>query len=191
MSMTTKGKVQSSKRRRMICAVALVAGVATQAIAASPGVALADGARHNHHHRRSADVTFTKWVVEGPADPSTLAGVLMVGVVGGDVGDGRFAGEVLRDDTTSKPGFWLARVRYEFHGSEHSFVADVRVTEDDTKTPITATIRGVVARGWLKGAHVTGEYTQQISCPIPTPGNVFGTICWQGTLHLQLGHGED
>jgi hypothetical protein len=190
MRTTTKGKIQSSKSRRMICGLALMASVATPAIAASPGVALADGARHSHHHHRSADVTFTKWVVEGPADPSTLAGVLMVGVVGGDVGDGRFAGEVLGDDTTSKPGFWLARVRYEFHGSEHSFVADVRVTEDDRQTPITATIRGVVARGWLKGAHVTGEYTQTAACPIPTPGNVLGAVCWQGTLHLQLGHGH-
>ena len=111
----------------------------------------------------------------------------MAGVIGGDVGPGRFAGEVLSGDITSEPGFWLAHVRYEFHGLRHSFIADVQVTEDDTKLPITATIRGVVAQGWLKGTLVTGEYTQRDSCPIPTPGNVFGTICWQGTLHLQRG----
>lgn len=80
---------------------------------------------------------------------------------------------------------WLAHVRYEVHGSKHSFVADVRVTEDDTKFPITATIRGVVAQGWLNGTRVTGQYAQIDSCPIPTQGNVFGTICWQGTLHVQ------
>jgi hypothetical protein len=108
-------------------------------------------------------------------------------VVAGDVGDGRFAGEVLSDDTTSMPGFWLANVRYEFYGSEHSFITHLRVTKDDTKLPITATIRGVVTKGWLKGARVTGEYTQHDSCPVPTPGNVFGAICWQGSLHLQLG----
>jgi hypothetical protein len=37
----------------------------------------------------------------------------------------------------------------------------------------------------LKGAQVTGQYRQWDTCPIPTPGNVLGTICFQGTLHLQ------
>ena len=111
----------------------------------------------------------------------------MAGVVAGDAGSGSFAGEVLSGDTTSEPGFWLAHVRYEVNGSKHSFVTDVRVTEDDTKLPITATISGIVTQGWLKGTRVTGEYTQIDSCPIPTPGNVFGTICWQGTLHVQRG----
>jgi hypothetical protein len=115
----------------------------------------------------------------------------MIGVIGGDTGDGNFAGEVLSDDTTSNPGFWLAHVRYEFYGSEHSFILDVRVTEDDTKSPITATLRGVVTKGWLKGARMTGEYTQRNACPIPTPGNVFGAICWQGTVHLEPRHGDD
>lgn len=183
------GHSRSGRGRSVVFGLVLIAGYAVQSVAMSHGVAVADGGRD--HHRRSADVTFTKWVVRGPADPSTLAGVLMVGVVGGDVGDGRFAGKVLSDDTLSVPGFWLARVRYEFRGTEHSFVTNIHVTEDDTKLPITATIRGVVTKGWLTGARVTGEYTQQTSCPIATPGNVFGTICWQGTLHLQAGHGDD
>ena len=41
---------------------------------------------------------------------------LMTGVVGGDVGRGRYAGEIISDDTTSRPGFWLGHVTYEFHG---------------------------------------------------------------------------
>jgi hypothetical protein len=181
--LTIEGKVRSSRSRRMVAALVMVAGLATPAIAVGHGVALADGGREH----RIADVSFTKWATGLPSDPSTRAGVIMVGVVGGDVGPGHFAGEVLSGDITSEPGFWLAHVRYEFYGRKHSFIADVQVTEDDTKLPITATIRGVVARGWLKGTRVTGEYTQRDSCPIPTPGNVFGTICWQGTLHLQRG----
>ena len=173
----------------MIFALVMVAGIATQSIAVSSGVALADGGPD--HQPRSADATFTKWAVRGPTGPGSLAGVLMIGVVGGDVGPGRFAGEVLSDDTVSKPGFWLAHVRYELYGNEHSFIADIQVTEDDTKVPITATIRGVVAHGWMKGARVTAEYTQIDACPIPTPGDVFGTICWQGTIHLQRGHGDN
>jgi hypothetical protein len=46
----------------------------------------------------------------------------------------------------------LGHARYEFHGSKHSFVADVHPTQNDTITPVTATIEGVVIKGWMKGA---------------------------------------
>lgn len=184
MTTTTDRKIQP-RTRRIAFGLALVAGLAIQSIAVSPGVALADGGRD--HHRRAADVTFTKWIISLPADPSTQAGVLMAGVVGGDVGLGRYAGLIFSDDTTSRPGFWLGQVRYEFHGSKHSFVADLRITEDDRTLPTTATIRGVVTRGWLKGARVTGQYTVVDSCPIPTPGNVYPPSCIPGSLHLHRG----
>lgn len=163
----------------VVAAAGLVAFAQARPAAASP----AGGPRS------SADVTFTKWVTSLPTDPSTLAGVSMVGVVGGDVGTGAFAGTVLRDNTRAKPGFWLAQALYGFNGSEHSFVAHNFITENDTASPITATIRGTVVDGWMRGARVTGEYRQWDTCPMPTPGNVFGSVCFQGTLHLQFGHG--
>jgi hypothetical protein len=135
---------------------------------------------------RTADVTFTKWVTTLPADPSTLAGVAMAGVVDGDVGSGAYVGLVIRDDTTSEPGYWLGQAIYGFNGSTHSFVAYNLITENDTTTPVTATIRGEVVHGWMRGAQVTGGYTQLDPCPIPTPGNVFGAVCFQGSLHLRL-----
>ncbi len=177
-------RVHSNRRRRLV--FALLVGASALSIALDSGVASARAGRHH----RSADATFTKWIVKPPADPSTAAGVLMAGVVGGDVGPGRYAGEVLGDDTTSKPGFWLLHARYEFYGSRHSFVADLHITENDTITPITATIRGVVTSGWLRGARVTGQYRRWDSCPIPTPGNVVGTTCYEGKLHLQSGDRE-
>ncbi len=73
------------------------------------------------------DVTFTKWATSSPTNPPSLAGVSMAGVVGGAVGEGRFAGQVLRDDL-SEPGFWRAIARYKFIGEEHSFTALVFVT---------------------------------------------------------------
>jgi hypothetical protein len=165
-------------------AVAVAASFAVVAQARPEGTASPAGGR-NH---RSADVTFTKWATSPGPDPSTAAGTGMVGVVGGDVGEGTFAGLVLRDNTTSKPGFWLGQALYGFFGSEHAFVARNFITEDDRDpSSITATIRGVVIVGWMKGARVTGQYTQHDTCPIPTPGNVLGTACWEGTLHLQLG----
>jgi hypothetical protein len=163
----------------VVAASFAVVAQARPAATASPAVGRSD---------RTADVTFTKWVTSLGPDPSTTAGTSMVGVVGGDVGPGAYAGIVFSDDTTSMPGFWLGHALYGFFGSEHSFVADNVITENDTVSPITATIRGRVILGWMKGARVTGEYTQHDTCPIPTPGNVFGDPgpCWQGTLHLQL-----
>jgi hypothetical protein len=169
-----------------------VIGLALVLVAAASFAVVAQArpaARLSHDggwHHRGADVTFTKWVTSLPADPSTLAGVSMLGVVGGDVGPGVYHGTVIRDDTTSKPGFWLAQALYGFYGSKHSFVAYNFITENDTVTPNTATIRGIVVQGWMKGARVTGGYTTMDPCPIPTPGNVFGTVCFQGSLHLEL-----
>ena len=108
----------------------------------------------------------------------------MAGVVGGDVGPGTFVGRVIGGDVTSRAGFRPGHARAEFHGSKHSFVADVYPTENDLITPIAATIEGVVIRGWMKGARVTGQYTLLDTCAIPTPGNVFALSCIPGTLHL-------
>jgi hypothetical protein len=171
-----------SRGTRLVLVLAVF--IATLSISLSSGVALADGGRHQH----GADATFTKWATSLPADPSTSAGVRMTGIVGGDVGPGRYTGEILSDDTTSQPGFWLGHVRYELHGSRHTVIADLHITEDDRSPAlITATIDGVVTEGWLEGAHVTGQYRQWDTCPIPTPGNVYGTVCFQGTLHFEHG----
>jgi hypothetical protein len=174
---------------RYIIAVAVAVATATSlavvAQARTAGTARPDGSRG----QRSADVTFTKWLTSLPNAPSA-AGASMAGVVGGDVGPGTFAGIVFTEDTTSRPGFWLARAFYGFIGSKHSFVAYNHITENDGVSPITATIRGVVIAGWMKGARVTGEYTLLETCPIPTPGNVFAPSCFQGTLHLRRGHDD-
>ncbi len=175
------------RSRRVVASLVLAAVLAAVPMSVT-SAALADGSGDHH---RDADVTFTKWITSLPADPSTLAGVHMAGVVGGDVGRGRYRGRVLGDDTTSRPGFWLGHARYGFHGSRHAFIANVHITENDTVNPVTATIRGKVTRGWLRGARVTGHYTQHDSCPIATPGNVLGTICFKGALHLELADRDD
>ena len=134
-------------------------------------------------------VTFTKWATSPPVNPPSSVGIYFAGVVGGDVGSGRLAGEVL-SDSQMVARFWLGHARYEFYGEKHSFIADIHVTENHTTDPATAVINGVVTQGWLKGAQVTGEYTVMPVCPIATPGNVFGTLCFQGTLHIDGGSGQ-
>ncbi len=177
------------KRMKHMLALAVAGvvavGTAVSLSAATPSGSAADGVS-DHGGHRSADVTFTKWVTSNPVNSSTLAGVSMTGVVGGDVGPGVFRGAVTRDDSKSKPNFWLAQALYGFNGGEHSFVAYNFITENDKANPVTARIRGIVNGGWMTGARVSGEYTQLDPCPVPTPGNVFGRVCFQGTLHLRL-----
>jgi hypothetical protein len=172
--------IPSIKGLRVFLALVLVSAfTALAAVSPMQSVLAAAGDVQGHTY----NVTFTKWVATLPANPPSNAGISMPGVAGGDVGNGRFLGKVLSDDL-SVSGFWLGHARYEFYGEGHSLIADVHVTENDTANPATAAITGVVTQGWLGGAQLTGEYTVMPVCPIATPGNVFGTLCFQGTLHI-------
>jgi hypothetical protein len=161
----------------MVFGLALVAGVVGLTLSLSSGAALADGGEHHHdqHQHSSADVTFTKWLV------SAAGG--MEGVVGGDVGTGTYAGQILSlvDDGTTT----AIVADYHINGRKHSLTARVNVAQSDATG--VAAITGVVTKGWLKGARLTGEYTVMPVCPIATPGNVLGTLCFQGTLHIERG----
>lgn len=139
-------------------ALPLIAVVTLLALALSAGVASADGRRHH----RDAENTFTKWLTTFPA---------MAGVVGGDVGAGTYAGEILKytPGTTT-----VIEALYHFNGSKRSFTALVHVEQ----TGLKAKISGVVTDGWLKGHQVKGGYTQ-ITCT-EAPG---GT-CFRGTLDI-------
>jgi hypothetical protein len=157
-------------------------------LASALGTGSASASWHQHHwHVRTADVTFTKWLVELPARPSTMAGIHMKGIVGGDVGTGLYRDRVISDDPVTQPGVWHVRARYDFLGRDHRLIADMQITEDDRGALATTTIKGFVTAGWMAGASVTGQYTQHDICPIATPGNVFGTTCFVGKLHLRGG----
>jgi hypothetical protein len=111
----------------------------------------------------NTEITFTKWITTAPN---------MAGIVGGEVGDGAFAGEIL--DRVPGDDFTSIEALYHINGGDHSFTAHVFVKQNMV-TKI-ATIRGVVTDGWLKGRQVSGSYIV-ISCPDQTNG-----VCFQGTL---------
>ena len=113
--------------------------------------------------------TFTKWVT-GPGTAPVLAN--MGGVVGGDVGDGTFTGEVLTKTPTDTGA--VINALYHFTGSERAFTANVHVVQEGLK----ATITGRITDGWLHGSLVTGEYTQT-TCPDSPAAE---QTCFQGTL---------
>jgi len=124
--------------------------------------------------------TFTKWVTTSPPAADVVAN--MVGVVGGDVGTGRYTGEVL--SVNSVGNITSIHALYHFNGSKHAFTAELNVTQDESAG--TATITGHITEGWLKDASVTGGYTVLAVCPIETPDNAQGTVCYQGALHVHV-----
>ena len=158
-------KLRSFKGWRMLLALMLVLSFA----AAPAQLALADAGGVKGH---TFDVTFTKWISSYPN---------MVGVVGGAVRTGTFAGEILNLSTVGN--FTNIEAMYHMNGSRHSFTAHVYVTQNNVTG--MATITGRVTAGWLKGAPVTGEYKVWASCPLTPPGS--STMCFQGTLHIQRG----
>jgi hypothetical protein len=161
---TAETKVRSIKGWRMLLAVMLVAAFAALSGTGSTQTALADAGGVQGH---IFDVTFTKWITIFPN---------MAGVVGGDVGKGTFAGEILNIGTVGD--ITSIEALYHVNGRKHSFTAHVYVTQDNAIN--MAVIIGSVTAGWQKGAPVTGEYKVWATCPVEG-GN---SPCFQGTLHV-------
>ena len=131
----------------LLLALVVAAGIAAGALR-SPPVRPPGGSA-------IAQNTFTKWAT-GSGDAPVLAN--MAGVVGGAVGDGTFAGEVLAR-TPNATGAVLDAF-YHFTGSGHAFTALVHVVQ----TGLEAEITGRITDGWLYGSDVAGAYTQT-TCP--------------------------
>jgi len=147
-------------------ALALLAGVTFMGLSLRPGEASAN----DDWDQSDAENTFTKWLTTYPN---------MAGVVGGDVGRGTFAGEILNLTPGSASSPTFIEANYHFNGKHHSFTAHVFVSQLGLK----AVIIGVVTDGWLKGNTVEGEYTQ-IKCS----HDHTTTDCFQGTLDILRGH---
>ena len=160
----------------VVVIVVLVAGFAILASSSGMLAVFADSGGADN----KASVTFTKWVTAPGTAPVLFN---MAGVVSGDVGGGKYVGEVLNLDQ-STPGITKIQALYHINGGTHQFTADLRVTQDDKKG--TADIKGVVTEGWLKGAQVQGEYQVIAPCGIiNAQTGPFGDTCFQGTLHIQ------
>jgi hypothetical protein len=165
---TMATRIRLSKGWIIVIGLALVAAIA--------GSAMAYIGAKGH----TFNDTFTKWVTTSPPAAGVVAN--MVGVVGGDVGPGVYAGEILTMNTVGTTT--SIHALYHFKGSKHSFTADVKITQNDSAG--TAVIAGKVTDGWLKGASVTGGYNVLNTCPMKTLDNAYGTVCFQGALRIQV-----
>lgn len=164
---TSHARTTSWTRGHRVRAGALLAGAMLLALSLGPGTVLADGGRDH----RTAENTFTKWISSYPA---------MAGVVGGDVGHGTYAGEIL-SLTVTGTGLEIDAA-YHFGGSRHGFTALVHVVQTGFTDGSTAVITGEVTDGWLRGNAVDGGYTQ-VSCAQGT--------CYEGTLDILRGSRSD
>ena len=169
-NLKNEGTKNATTRIRLSKGWSIVIGLVLAAAIAGSALAFSGNAKGH-----TFDDTFTKWVTDATAG-------VMVGVVGGDVGPGTYAGQILAMDTVGNTT--TIHAIYHFNGSKHAFTADVNITQDESAG--TAVITGVVTDGWLKGASVTGEYNVRNPCPIDTPANAFGTMCFQGALHINV-----
>jgi len=143
-----------------ILGLALLAGFAVSTYSQGTPVASADGFGRT-------EVTFTKYVTTFPN---------MAGVVGGDIGNGAFVGEVLNAEPFADGKIVKLTADYHLNGSVHQSTARVTVWQFDNQF---AVISGAVTSGWRQGALVYGTYKVLSTCPVNPAGP-----CFQGTLYF-------
>ena len=153
-------KFKVSRYLAAILGLALLAGFGVATQSQVTPVASADGFGRT-------EVTFSKGVTTFPN---------MTGVVGGDVGNGTYAGEIITYDPTIGSGK-ITRITADYHlnGSLHQSTARVTVWQFDNQFAI---ITGAVTSGWRQGAFVYGTY--KVVADVPG-------VCCQGTLYLAGG----
>jgi hypothetical protein len=156
-------KLRLSRYFAAILGLAIIAGIGVAIHSTGTPVASADGFGRT-------EVTFTKWVNGFPN---------LVGISGGDVGNGTFAGTVItRDPTLGNGQITKITAEYRFMGSTHSSVASVHVWQFGTSFSV---INGAVTSGWKQGATVYGMY-RVIPCAEAPSGT-----CFQGRLFFAGG----
>jgi hypothetical protein len=153
-------KLRLSRYFAALLGLALLAGFGAATHSQGTPVASADGFGRT-------EVTFTKWISTYPN---------MTGVVGGDVGAGTYAGEIItRDPTLGGGKVTLITADYHFTGSAHSSNARMTIWQFDNQF---AVLSGAVTSGWRQGASVFGIY-RVIQCTQAASGT-----CFQGTLYF-------
>lgn len=146
--------------------LALIATIALVILTLGAGGVLANSGRPHV----VAQNTFTKWITAQLNLPGDVKD--MAGVVGGDVGDGAFAGTVL--SAAGIPGGFALNAIYGFNGSDHSFKALMHIEQ----VGANAVLVGVVIDGWMKGHLVEGAYVMG-SCD-----HGINNTCFSGTLDI-------
>ena len=151
--------------------------------------------------QRPVEVAFTKWrTAQIPPLPAVAVRSLFAGIVGGDLGEGDFVGEVIDrkvstpctafQPTPCTPGIEPATITgsiialhaiYEVQVGEHSFTALIQGGTNGVTT--AALLNGVILAGWRTGAPVHVAF-QTISSCTDRDGGTHGP-CFQGTIRIE------
>jgi hypothetical protein len=170
------------KRLRIVSRAALFVSAIVLALQISP--ARAGGGQETSGGNRPAEVTFTKWVLNG--------GPFMAGVTGGDI-EGAFVGEVFANVPSTRIPSLVSRIEviYEVQAeNEHrSFTALIRGGQGKPGgigLGSKAFLDGRILIGWRTGAQVHVEWVAkqgEEDCPSPPAGA--GALCFVGTMTIE------
>jgi hypothetical protein len=159
-----------------------------------PGMPVPSTDTARNRRRGPVEITFAKWrTAQIPPPPAVTVRSLFAGIVGGDLGAGKFVGEVL-DRKVSTPcsfseppctpetpatitGSIIAlQAIYEVQAGEHSFIALIQGGTNGVTG--AALLHGVVLSGWRTGAKVHVAFQTTTNCTgAPNTGT-----CFQGTI---------
>ena len=146
--------------------------------------------------RGPVEVIFTKWrtAVVVPPPPEVGTRSLFAGIVGGDLSEGQFVGEVLDREVSTPctaspctPGTTPPTITgsiaslqaiYEVQAGEHSFIALIQ----GGSTSLGGRLEGVIVSGWRLGAHVRVAFDTLSSCT-DRDGVAHGP-CFDGTIRV-------
>jgi hypothetical protein len=122
--------------------------------------------------RGAVVIAFTKWVVDDSALPYP-----MVGYIGGDANNRRFAGDVLEQHVSPTFGILRLEAIYQVQAGHRTFTALIQGGAS-AATGI-GILDGVVLNGWRTGARVHVEF-QAVGCPEAPSGT-----CFRDTIHVE------
>jgi DNA-binding SARP family transcriptional activator len=120
-------------------------------------------------HVPVVELTFTKWINAYPA---------MAGFTSN--GPGTLSAEVLSRIDDGAETHLVARYEVTDPSGSHSFKAVLQGKADDSTG--TYNLNGVVAWGWMTGAHVHATFQRIMPCQY---GKI--NVCFQGTIQIQRG----
>ena len=122
--------------------------------------------------RGAVEIAFTKWVVDDSALPYP-----MVGYIGGDASNRRFAGDVLEQHVSPTFGILRLEAIYQVQAGNRTFTALIQ--GGASAATGVGILDGVILNGWRTGARVHVEF-QAIGCTEAPNG-----LCFRGTIYVE------
>jgi hypothetical protein len=123
-----------------------------------------------------AVITWTKHITALFPTPEIFGTI--VGVAGGDIGEGTLNGEAFAPLTPLPGGKIAFEAEYRFAGATHAFTVRFHAIQS---ADLSGVVVGIVTDGWLKGNVVTGTYQGRVC------DEGVNLRCFDGTFLIKKG----